>query len=271
MPTAASPPAPASPPSILVEARDITVSKGARAVLEHVDLKISAGEIVTLIGLNGAGKSTLVRIVLGLESPDAGTVARRRGVRIGYSPQHLHRDATLPLSVERFLTLGARAPRDRLESLLDEVGAGSVLDSPLADVSGGELHRISLARALLRDPDLLVLDEPLAGVDVAGQTELYRLIAALRDRRGCGVLLVSHDLHLVMAATDTVVCINRHVCCTGHPESVASHPEFVSLFGPHVAQVLAVYAHHHDHRHGAFDEPIPIEPPTASESRRVEH
>ena len=250
-------------PSVLVEAHGVTVNRAGRSVLEHVDLSVSGGEIVTLIGLNGAGKSTLIRIMLGLELPDSGTVERRSGLRIGYSPQHLHRDATLPISVERFLTLGARAPRHRLEALLEEVGAGDVLDSALADISGGELHRISLARALLQDPDLLVLDEPLAGVDVAGQTELYRLIADLRDSRGCGVLLVSHDLHLVMAATDTVVCINRHVCCTGHPESVASHPEFVSLFGSHVAQVLAVYEHRHDHRHGAFDEPIPIEPELA--------
>ena len=264
------PPSTATEP--LVQAHGIHVARGGREVLQDVDIAVSPGEIVTLIGLNGAGKSTLVLVLLGLERPDAGTVRRKPGLRIGYSPQHLQRDATLPISVRRFLTLGASASPSRLEELLDDVGAGDVLDSPLAEISGGELHRVALARALLREPELLVLDEPLAGVDVSGQSDLYRLIEGIRDRQGCGVLLVSHDLHLVMAATDTVVCLNHHVCCTGHPHSVASHPAFVSLFGSHISQVLAVYEHHHDHRHGAFDEPIPLpdDETVPSESERRE-
>lgn len=244
----------------LVETRGVSVDFGERRVVDNVDLKVSPGEIVTLIGLNGSGKSTLVRTVLGLIEPTHGAIIRRAGLTVGYSPQHIHQDATLPMTVERFLTLGARAPRPRLESLLAEVGAGAVLDSQVADISGGEMHRVLLARALLREPDLLVLDEPLAGVDVSGQSELYRLIAKLRDRRGCGVLLVSHDLHVVMAATDTVVCVNHHVCCKGHPESVAQHPEFVSLFGQSVADVLAVYIHRHDHRHDAHGEVVRLDP-----------
>ena len=202
----------------LVEARGVSVRFGRRSVLEAVNLTVHAGEIVTLVGLNGAGKSTLIRVLLGIVRPHSGEVVRAPGLRIGYSPQHVHRDPILPMTVRRFLTLGAPASRKRLESLLAEVGAGAILDHPLAEISGGELHRVLLARALLREPGLLVLDEPLAGVDVTSQSELYGLIATIRDRYGCGVLLVSHDLHLVMAETDTVVCLNRHVCCTGHPQ-----------------------------------------------------
>ena len=243
---------PPAPP--LVEARGVSVSLGGRSVLDEVDLAVHSGEIVTLIGLNGAGKSTLVRVLLGIIRPSRGEVVRVPGLRIGYAPQHVHRDPVLPMTVQRFLTVGAPATRRRLETLLAEVGAGAILDHPVSGISGGELHRVLLARALLREPGLLVLDEPLAGVDVTSQSELYRLIAAIRDRYGCGVLLVSHDLHLVMAATDTVVCINRHVCCTGHPRAITRDPAFVSLFGHHVANTLAVYEHSHD----ALAEPEPI-------------
>ena len=256
-----------SPGSPLVEARGVCVHFGRRSVLEAVNLTVHAGEIVTLVGLNGAGKSTLLGVLLGIIRPNAGEVVRTPGLRIGYSPQHVHRDPILPMTVQRFLTLGAPAPRERLEALLAEVGAGAILDYPLAEVSGGELHRVLLARALLREPGLLVLDEPLAGVDVTSQGELYGLIATIRDRYACGVLLVSHDLHLVMAATDTVVCLNRHVCCTGHPEAITRHPEFIALFGPHVASGLAVYQHSHDHRHDALGEPVPIESGVPEASR----
>ena len=254
-----------SPMWPLVEARGVSVSFGRRNVLDGVDLAVHAGEIVTLIGLNGAGKSTLVRVLLGIVAPTRGRVVRAPGLRIGYAPQHVHRDPVLPMTVQRFLTLGAPATRERLDSLLAEVGAGAILDRPVADISGGELHRVLLARALLREPGLLVLDEPLAGVDVTSQSELYRLIASIRDRYGCGVLLVSHDLHLVMAATDTVVCINRHVCCSGHPRAITRDPAFVSLFGSHVAGALAIYQHSHDHHHDALAEPVPIEQGTGGD------
>ncbi len=242
----------------LVEASGVTVRFGRRQVIDDVSLAISRGEIVTLIGLNGSGKTTLARVIVGLIGPLRGSVRWASGLRMGYVPQHIDRDPTLPLTVARYLTLGARATRGRLAELLDELGAGGVLDRQLADISGGELQRVMLARALLREPDLLVLDEPLAGVDFSGQTDLYRLIAGIRDSYHCGVLLVSHDLHVVMAATDRVVCLNHHVCCTGRPESVAQHPEFVSLFGTHVAEVLAVYTHQHDHAHDAHGDVVPL-------------
>ena len=250
----------APPARPLIEARGVSVSFGQRNVLDAVDIAIHAGEIVTLVGLNGAGKSTLIRVLFGIIRPDCGKVVKVPGLRIGYSPQDVHRDPVLPMTVKGFLTLGTPASRDRLRELLAEVGAGRILDQPIASLSGGELHRVLLARALLRKPELLVLDEPLAGVDITSQSELYQLIATIRDRYGCGVLLVSHDLHLVMAATDTVICLNQHVCCTGHPRVITRHPEFVSLFGSHVANSLAIYQHSHDHRHDEHGKPVQIPP-----------
>jgi zinc transport system ATP-binding protein len=187
------------------------------------------------------------------------------GARIGYVPQRLAIDDALPLTVRRFL--GLAAPRSAaIERALAETGVADLVDMPVQVLSGGEFQRVLLARALIREPDLLVLDEPVQGVDVAGQAALYDLIRRIRDRHGCGVLLVSHDLHLVMAATDRVVCLNHHVCCSGHPEAVARHPAYRALFGA-AADAIAVYAHHHDHRHDAHGHAVPLprsaEPPPA--------
>ena len=232
----------------LIELKDVAVNFNGQAVLDNVQLSVKPGEIVTLIGPNGAGKTTLVRVVLGLLKPHQGHVLRAPKLSIGYMPQKLHVDATLPLSVLRFLRLVPGVNRTQALAALAEVGAEKVIDSPLQSISGGELQRVLLARAILREPQLLVLDEPVQGVDVAGQAELYSLISKLRDRYGCGVLMVSHDLHLVMSATDQVVCLNRHVCCSGHPEQVSGDPAFIELFGQD-AQSLAIYHHHHDHSH----------------------
>lgn len=232
----------------LIRLDGVAVSFNGQPVLDNVQLSVQPGEIVTLIGPNGAGKTTLVRVVLGLLQPERGNVRRAPRLRIGYMPQKLHVDATLPLSVLRFLRLVPGVDRKRALAALAEVGAEQVIDSPLQSISGGEMQRVLLARALLREPQLLVLDEPVQGVDVAGQAELYRLISRLRERHGCGVLMVSHDLHLVMSATDQVVCLNRHVCCSGHPEQVSGDPAFIELFGQD-AKSLAVYHHHHDHDH----------------------
>ena len=235
----------------LIRARGVDKRFGKRAALTGVDIAVGGAEIVTLIGPNGAGKTTLLRILLGLLAPDAGTVERKPGLRVGYMPQRMVVDDLLPLPVRRFLGLGRPAGRDDIAAVLDEVRAGDIIDSPVQAISGGELRRVLLARALLRDPELLVLDEPVQGVDVVGQGDLFRLILSIRDRRRCGVLMVSHDLHLVMAATDTVLCLNRHVCCTGRPEAVTRHPEYIALFGPREAEALALYTHHHDHVHDA--------------------
>lgn len=232
----------------LIRLEQVGVTFAGQNVLENIALSVEPGQIVTLIGPNGAGKTTLVRAVLGLLKPHSGTVWRKPKLRVGYMPQKLHVDPTLPLSVLRFLRLVPGVDRARAQAALKEVGAEHVIDNPVQSISGGEMQRVLLARALLREPELLVLDEPVQGVDVAGQAELYSLITRLRDRHGCGVLMVSHDLHLVMSTTDQVVCLNRHVCCSGHPEQVSGDPAFVELFGKN-AQSLAIYHHHHDHAH----------------------
>lgn len=239
----------------LLTLRDISLQRDGRPVLDRVSLQINPGEILTLIGPNGAGKTCLVRIALGLLAPDGGSRQAKAGLRTGYLPQKLGLNESLPLDVARFLTLARPGLKDAdLRNALAETGAGAVLHTPVTRLSGGELQRVLLARALLREPELLVLDEPAQGVDITGQEELYGLIARVRDERRCGVLMVSHDLHLVMAATDHVLCLNRHVCCEGHPESVGAHPEYLRLFGAQGVKGLAVYSHRHDHHHDAHGE-----------------
>ncbi|MYM63734.1 zinc ABC transporter ATP-binding protein ZnuC [Pseudomaricurvus sp. HS19] len=232
----------------LVAGRQLSLAFGNRQILQDVDITLMAGQIVTLIGPNGAGKTSLVRLVLGLEQPTGGSLRRRPGLRIGYMPQKLHLDPSLPLTVSRFLRL-AHNDRAAIAANLALTGVDHLADSSMHHLSGGELQRVLLARALLRDPSLLVLDEPVQGVDVAGQARLYQLIADIRDQRQCGVLMVSHDLHLVMAATDTVICLNQHVCCHGHPDNVSEHPAYLELFGHSATAGIAVYTHHHDHDH----------------------
>ena len=233
----------------LLNVEGLVVRFGGEAVVDRVDLAVHDSEIVTLIGPNGSGKTTLLRTALGLAPAQGGRIVRRPGVRIGYVPQRLGVDAALPLSVRRFVALSGNAQPAAIVEALESVGAGYLLNAAMRSLSGGEARRVLLARALVRRPHLLVLDEPTAGVDVGGQADLYRLIDDIRKERGCGVLLVSHDLHLVMAATDRVVCLNRHVCCTGSPEDVALAPEYLALFGRDVAGALAPYTHHHDHAH----------------------
>ncbi len=233
----------------LIEGQDLTLSFGGEAVLDHVSLAIAKGEIMTLIGPNGAGKSTLVKALLGLQPVQGGRVIRKPGLRVGYVPQKLAIDRVLPMTVKRFLNLTHHCSLAERTEVLNHVGASHVLNSQIGDLSGGETQRVMLARALLRKPDLLVLDEPTQGVDVTGQAELYRLIETIRKDQGCAVLMISHDLHLVMAKTDRVVCFNRHVCCSGLPETVRQHPEYRSLFGYRAADAIGIYHHEHDHEH----------------------
>ncbi len=220
-----------------------------RQLLENIDLDVHQGEFITLIGPNGAGKTTLLRVALGLQKPTGGKVQLKPGLKIGYMPQRLHIDPTFPLSVKRFLSLACSGDDCKVHALLQEVGASQVFESSMHTLSGGELQRVLLARALVREPNLLVLDEPVQGVDVHGQSELYRLISRIRTERGCSVLMVSHDLHLVMASTDRVLCVNRHICCSGTPEAVTRHPAYAELFGDHAVEQLAIYVHDQSHQH----------------------
>ena len=233
---------------VLIAATQLNLSLAGRAVLDQVDVQVRAGEIVTLVGPNGSGKTSLIRVLLGLQTADSGSVQRRPRLRVGYMPQRLVVDEVLPLTVKRFLALVGECNSSNVVNACQRCGIEHLLYSPVQQISGGEFQRVLLARALLRKPDLLVLDEPAQGVDINGQQQLYKLIADIRTELNCGVLMVSHDLHLVMAQTDHVLCLNTHICCTGHPEAVSRHPEYLKLFGG-ALEGMAVYAHHHDHTH----------------------
>jgi zinc transport system ATP-binding protein len=235
-----------SPP--LLAAENVSVTLGGTKILDGVSLSLRSGEIVTLIGPNGSGKTTLVRILLGLIRPDSGRVVRG-AERIGYVPQFFVRDRSLPMTALRFCLLFSGATRRDAMAALERTGVAHVAEEPLHALSGGEMARVALARAMLKRPQLLVLDEPLAGVDISGEAALYELIASLRRELSAGILLVSHDLHVVMAAADHVVCLNRHVCCEGDALAVAANPSFIQLFGTAVAKQVALYSHHHDHSH----------------------
>lgn len=233
----------------LVAAEGVSVAFRGKPALDGVSIAVHTCEIVTLIGPNGAGKTTLARALLGLAPVSAGWVMRKPGLRIGYVPQRFPIERIIPLSVKRFMSLSEHVSKERATACLAETGAAALIDAQMCELSGGEFQRVVLARALARDPELLVLDEPAQAVDFAGAAQLYSLIAAIRDRRGCGVLLISHDLHVVLGASDRVVCLNRHVCCEGVPDAVAGHPEYMRLFGPTAAASLGLYHHRHDHTH----------------------
>jgi zinc transport system ATP-binding protein len=239
--------------SPLIEARGLGYSEGPRHILHDIDLAIRPGEIVTIVGPNGAGKTTLLRVLIGALRPSRGEVRRKPGLRIGYTPQKLAIDRTMPLTVDRFLKLGGGAKDGggtaRLAALAS-VGISGLGPVQVTALSGGELQRAALARALLRQPDLLVLDEPTQGLDQPGEAAFYRLIERVRRDTGAAICMVSHDLHVVMSASDRVICLNGHVCCEGAPVQVTAMPEYRALFGLGTQGALALYRHEHDHDHG---------------------
>jgi len=193
-------------------------------------------------------KSSLVRIVIGLESQFDGRIQRQANLKIGYMPQKSLINPLMPITVKRLLSLTQRASEQLICEALEKTGVTYLLNQQVSSLSGGETQRVMLARCLVGNPDLLVLDEPTAGVDITGEAQMYDLIAQIRDEIGCAVLMVSHDLHMVMSKTDEVLCLNQHLCCSGKPESVSVHPEYLALFGDQ-AESIAVYTHHHDHVH----------------------
>jgi zinc transport system ATP-binding protein len=245
-----------SSPSLLV-ARGLSKRYGDAVVVRDVSLSIDRGEIITLIGPNGAGKTTLLKLLLGLEKPDSGTVTRAKGLRIGYVPQHCPVSSIMPLTLAGFLQLAQRnVSKETIANTAVMLSLESVMNAPLHGLSGGQMRRALLARALLHAPDILVLDEPVAGVDITGQSDLYKRIRTLAEQRNMAVLMVSHDLLLVMAGSTRVLCLNQHICCFGKPDQVGVHPEFVALFGADVASQLTTYVHHHDHHHSLAGEVI---------------
>lgn len=233
----------------LVRATDLSVKIGGNTILSHVDLHIDAGEIVTIVGPNGSGKSTLLRTIIGAQTATSGTLTRQPGLRIGYVPQKLHIDPTLPLTVNRFLNLPTRVSKSTAQDALDQAGAGTLGNHPMTGLSGGQLQRVLLARALINAPQLLILDEATQGLDQPGSAAFYQRIDEVRRDMGCAVLMVSHELHVVMAASDRVICLNGHVCCHGTPEHVAQADEYRALFGTGTQGALALYRHEHSHSH----------------------
>ena len=240
----------------MISARNISLVRSGRKILDDVSLEVRAGEIVTIIGPNGAGKTSLLKILLKLDRPDQGLVCQKPGLKIGYVPQKFSVDRSFPLSVRHFIQLGRQGERIPAD-ILEETGVNNLLGKPLSDLSGGEFQRVCLTRALVRRPDLLVLDEPVQGIDYAGEIEIYRLIASVRQQRGCGILLISHDLHVVMGESDRVICLDKHICCSGTPDLVVANPEYERLFGADAVNVRGLYKHRHDHLHGPDGEIIP--------------
>ncbi len=233
----------------LIATEHLAVRLGGREVLHHIDLSVAPGEIVTIVGPNGSGKSTLLRALLGVVAPSKGRVTRQPGLRIGYVPQKLHIDPTMPLPVARFLSLPDRQSNARIGEVLARVGVPDVAGQDMTTLSGGQFQRVLLARALLSHPDILILDEATAGLDQPGTAAFYRLIEDVRRELGCAVLSVSHDLHVVMSASDRVICLNGHICCSGAPHVVRAAPEYRALFGHGTGGALALYQHEHDHEH----------------------
>lgn len=233
----------------LVALNNAGMFRSGKWLVRGVTMTVEPGEIVTLIGPNGSGKSTTAKMALGVHKTDEGSAVQRPGLQIGYVPQKLAIDWTLPLTVNRFLSLTSKLSRTAEEAAVEATGIAHLVSAEVRNLSGGEFQRVMLARAIANKPDLLVLDEPVQGVDFNGEIALYDLIRNIRDELNCGVLLISHDLHVVMAATDRVICLNGHVCCSGTPRNVASSVEYKALFGSRATAGLAIYEHSHDHEH----------------------
>lgn len=237
----------------LLSASAISVRYGTHEVLHNVSLALNAGEIVTIVGPNGSGKSTLLQVLIGAIKPQSGQVTRAPGLRIGYVPQRLHVDPSLPMTVRRFLDLPRRVDPKDARDALENAGVPGVAGQQMGSLSGGQFQRVLLARAILGKPQVLMLDEATQGLDQPGSAAFYRQIEVLRTRLGCAVLMVSHELHVVMSASDRVICLNGHICCEGTPEVVSAAPAYRELFGTGTGGALALYRHEHDHGHDDGD------------------
>lgn len=233
----------------LLSVRDLDVQYGAKAVLRDVALDLERGEIVTIVGPNGSGKTSLLKAIIGAVTPSRGRVDLQPGLRIGYVPQRLHIDPTLPITVERFLSLTDRVSHAQCKAALEAAGTLDILQRQMSKLSGGQFQRVLLARALINKPDVLLLDEATQGLDQLGSASFYQQIETVRRETGCAVLMISHELHVVMSASDRVICLNGHVCCEGTPAVVASAPEYRALFGTGTGGALALYRHEHNHSH----------------------
>ena len=234
--------------NILVKLNNVGIQQDEKWLVKGVSLEVEKGKIVTLIGPNGSGKSTTAKIALGIYKNIEGNVEKFTN-NVGYVPQKISIDWTLPLRVKDFMVLTDNIKDELIDEALSLTGVIHLKEKNLGNLSGGEFQRVLLARAISKKPELLVLDEPVQGVDFTGEIALYELIKKISEKLNCGILLISHDLHTVMSATDHVVCLNGHVCCSGSPKDVARNNEYKALFGEQASQTLAVYEHKHDHEH----------------------
>lgn len=226
---------------MLISSHALSVQFGNHLILDRINISVSQGEIVTIVGPNGSGKSTLLKALIGAVSPVSGHIVRAKELKIGYVPQRLYIDETLPMTVSRFLTLPLRRSKEAIKHALERAGVAGLEKQQLMSLSGGQLQRVLLARALLEEPTLLLLDEATQGLDQRGTIDFYQQIDAIRKETGCAVIMVSHDLHVVMRRTDRVICLNGQVCCEGVPEKVSESPEYKALFGLDDEEVLGVY------------------------------
>ena len=230
---------------MLIEVKSLNVQYGNKKVLENINLSISSGEIVTIVGPNGSGKTTLFKAIIGSAPIASGKIIMSPNVKVGYVPQVLNVDRSLPLTAERFLSLVNNRNDRGLLRAQQILGSENYLSTQISNLSGGQLQRVLLARALLNDPDVLLLDEATRGLDQPGSAAFYKKIEEVRESSGCAVLMISHDLHVVMSASNRVICLNGHICCQGEPQSVASSPEYRDLFGSNIDGTFALYQHNH--------------------------
>ncbi|ADR51884.1 putative high-affinity zinc uptake system ATP-binding component of ABC transporter protein [Candidatus Liberibacter solanacearum CLso-ZC1] len=231
----------------LISLANTSVHKNGIQILHDINFTIKSGEIVTLIGPNGSGKSTIAKLITGIIKPSTGNIIHNPKLIIGYVPQKVIIENTLPLSLMRFITLTTSSSQEDIIEILKKVNLNGKQNRNIRDLSGGEFQRALLAKALLRKPNLLVLDEPLQGIDFPGELTLYELISSVRQSTGCGILLISHNLHMVMASTDTVICLNNHICYQGPPQTIKDNPEYIHLFGSRATEILAIHNHKHVH------------------------
>ncbi|MDB2478037.1 ATP-binding cassette domain-containing protein [Alphaproteobacteria bacterium] len=233
----------------LISAKNVSVLKNQKSILENIDIQINKKDFITIIGPNGAGKTMLLKCLMGFYKPTSGMIERKEKLKIGYMPQSINVINTMPMTVKGFITVKKKYDDVSLHKVITEVNLGEIVNKQLSVLSGGEMQRVLLARSLLNNPDLLILDEPAQNLDISGQLNFYKLIQEIYSKRDISILMISHDLHLVMVSTKKVLCLYKHICCSGAPQQIAKDPEFLSMFGKDMANMMSIYQHSHDHDH----------------------
>ena len=235
--------------SALISAKNVSVLKHQKSILDNIDIQINKNDFITIIGPNGAGKTMLLKCLMGFYKPTSGRIERKEKLKIGYMPQSISIINTMPMTVKNFITVRKEYDDISLNKVISEVKIGEIVNKQLSVLSGGEMQRVLLARSLLNNPDLLILDEPAQNLDISGQLNFYKLLQEIYSKRNISILMVSHDLHLVMVSTKRVLCLYKHICCSGAPQQIAKDPEFLSMFGKDMANMMSIYQHSHDHNH----------------------